>query len=212
MKKILNLKKNNFNLVIDITLEVLKNDGVVIYPTDTLYGLGTNALNETNLKRIFLIKKRKKTKTLPILIGSKNQLKSLGIILTKTEEKLVNNFWPGELTLVLKSKKNFCNLIQDKNNCIAIRIPDNNFMLVLLNKLPFPITGTSVNISEKISVCTIKEIPVEIIKKADLVIDGGKCPASSGSTVIKVEKNKIIFYREGDLSKEEILKVINSGK
>lgn len=184
---------------------VLKNGGIVIFPTETVYGIGGNALDENAVKRIYEVKKRPMEKALSILIGSKEDIKKYAKITNELEQKIIDNFMPGPITLILKKKKNKnFNVFTNNNETIGVRIPDSKIIKEILDKCKFPIAAPSANISGKPSGVNMQEIKKDFDGKADILIDGGICKETKPSTIVKIEKDEIVILREGCISKEEI--------
>ncbi|QUC64914.1 threonylcarbamoyl-AMP synthase [Nitrosopumilus sp. K4] len=185
--------------------EEIKKGGVVIFPTDTVYGIGCNPYNENSVKKIYEIKSREETKFLPILSYSK-ETTALIVEFDDVSMKLAEKFWPGPLTLVLKLKDDRLKKPLKINNKIAIRVPKNNCVLQLLKKCHFLI-GTSANISGQESF-TDPEKCYQSIKGFDLFLDGGKISGGVPSTIAEVEDGKLKILREGVLTKKELMEIL----
>ncbi len=178
-------------------LECLNKGGVIISPTDTVYGLLADATNEKAVKKVFEIKKRPLEKPLPVFIRNTGDLKKLAIIDDKKVE-FIKKYWPGKLTVVLKASKEAEEKIKKgvvgKDKKIGLRIPDHNFVKKILKEFKKPLTSTSANISGEQSMIDVKDLKI----KPDLIIDGGKLKESSSSTVIDFSGSKIKILRKGD--------------
>ena len=185
--------------------EEVKKGGVVIFPTDTVYGIGCNPYNESSVKKIYEIKSRKETKFLPILSYSKETAMSIAEF-DDVSMKLAEQFWPGPLTLILELKDNRLKKSLKINNKIAIRVPKNNCTLQLLKKCSFLI-GTSANISGQESF-TDPEKCYQSIKGFDLFLDGGKISGGVPSTIIEIDNGKLKIIREGVLTKKELMEIL----
>jgi L-threonylcarbamoyladenylate synthase len=179
-------------------VQQVKKGGVVIFPTDTVYGIGCQADNKKSRQRIYQIKKRNKNKQLPILIATLRQLPDLQITITRETKKLIKKFWPGPLTLVLSA-------VSGKS--VGIRMPQHPVALALLKKTG-PMAVTSVNFSGETSARTITEIPAGIMKSADVIIDSGACPLAVESTVLDMTGKQMKILRAGYISRQEINQVI----
>jgi len=185
-------------------LEVLKKGGLVIYPTDTLYGLGCNALDESAVERVFMAKKRLASNPLPIAVNGIEMMKQYAELLD-TAEKLVKAFLPGALTVVLK-KKNLPDVLTGGLPEVGIRIPKSDIALRLVELLGVPITATSANVSGNASPVSAEEAALQI-READIVLDGGRLEKRVPSTVIDLtEKPKIL--REGAIKRRDLEEVI----
>jgi len=195
---------------INIAAKIIKRGGVIAYPTDTVYGLGCNPKNKRSVKKLFEIKKRE-NKAVPILFNTIENMKKF-VELSDLEKQIGVNFWPGALTIVSKIKEDtdLPYLIHQNLGYIGIRIPKSEIAIKLIEKCNGYITGTSANISGQNSSRTSLEVKQIFKNNIDYIVDGGELEAEE-STVIKIEKNKIIFLRDGKLKKEvkEYFKIIN---
>ena len=189
---------------IKLAHSVLERGGIIIFPTDTVYGIGCDPFNEKTVEKIFKIKSRDKTKSLPVLVYSMD-IASTIVEFDINSEKLAKKFWPGPLTLILKlkDKKLKKSLCLEKK--IALRVPDNNCTLNLLKRCRFLI-GTSANISgQKPFTNSLK--CYENFKNVDLFLDGGNL-SGTPSTIIEFVNGELKIQREGILKKDEVLKYI----
>lgn len=182
---IIKIKKKNYKEILAITLKSIKQGKVVICPTDTVYGLVANAVDRKAVEKVFRIKKREKTKSIPIFIEDLKMAKQLAKISKKQEEFLKKN-WPGRVTVVLE-RKGKRKVYGVEKRTIALRIPDYQFINKLLGKTKRPLTGTSANLSGKPSSSSVENILKQFKDQKllpDLVIDAGKLPKNKPSMVI----------------------------
>ena len=186
---------------IEKTSQIIKNGGIVIFPTDTVYGIGCNPYNINSIKKIYEIKSREKIKSLPVLAYSLDIVKEITCIDSFTE-KIIKKYWPGPLTLILKltDKKLKKSLKLDKK--IAVRIPDSKCTLKLLEKCGL-LVGTSANISGN-SAYTNPDECIKNIKNYDIFLNGGRITSKGESTIIEIENEKIKMIREGVLKIKDI--------
>ena len=182
--------------------EILRGGGIVIYPTDTLYGIGADATNDAAKERIFGVKGRESSKTFLACFSGIEQAREY-VKVSNDARKIAEEFLPGPLTLVLPQRKELRFISKDGK--IAVRIPDNEAALTLAKLLGRPITSTSANISGKKEPAAISDIDSEVMEKCDFVIDGGKCKYSKPSTILDVEERKIL--REGAVSRLQLQKL-----
>jgi L-threonylcarbamoyladenylate synthase len=185
--------------------ETLENGGVVIFPTDTVYGIGCDPYNKNAINRIYKIKSRDKTKALPVLVFSKEVALQI-VNFDKHSEKLASKFWPGPLTLLLELTDERLKESLNLEKKIAIRVPNNDCVLELLKKCNFLI-GTSANISDQDAFIDPDKC-YEEMKEFDLLLDGGKISGGVPSTIIEIVNEQVIVHREGVLSRKEIDKVL----
>jgi L-threonylcarbamoyladenylate synthase len=187
-------------------VEILRKGGLVIFPTDTLYGLGCNALDEPALRSVFAVKKRPAKSPLSIAVSGIEMMKQYAEV-PQVAEKLAEAFLPGALTIVLK-KKNLPDVLTGGLPKVGIRIPKSDITLGLIETLGTPITATSANISGN-PPPTTAEAAISQIPEADVVLDAGPLGTGLPSTIIDMsEKPKIL--REGKLKKRELESVIGA--
>ncbi len=185
-------------------VKTIKKGGLVIYPTDTLYGLGCNACDESCVKNVFTAKKRPLYNPLSIAVDSIEMLQQYGE-LTKEAEKLADAFLPGALTIVLQ-KKNLPDALTGGLQKVGVRIPKNDIALGLIELLGAPITATSANISGNPPPVSAEDA-ISQIPEADLVLNTGKLPGGIPSTVIDLTGAPKIL-RQGAIKRPELEKVI----
>jgi L-threonylcarbamoyladenylate synthase len=182
---------------------MINNGGVVIYPTETLYGLGANALSEISVRRVFVTKGRPYGKPIPLLVRDIEMFREVAIV-TEQASKLIRSFLPGPLTLVLDEKINFPGLITADTGKVAVRISNHPFVKQLFRYISQPLTSTSANISGGDNLYDIKGIYDAFNSKVDLIIDSGTLHPSKGSTVVDLTKSPPSIIREGEISRELI--------
>jgi L-threonylcarbamoyladenylate synthase len=205
----LKILPKNKKEIIERTVKAIKQEKVVVCPTDTVYGLLARADSQEAVDRLFQIKKRNLKKPVPVLVKDIKMAQDLAIINTRQKKKL-KKLWPGKITLVLKAKaKRFPKGILSQQRKIALRIPKYQFLNSLLEKASLPLTGTSANISGKKPSHRIEDIVKQFEnkkQKPDLILDAAVLEKSLPSTVIDLTSGKII--RKGRVSKKEILEIL----
>ena len=184
------------------SVEIIENGGVIIFPTDTVYGIGCNPYNANAVKKIYEIKSREKIKSLPVLVSSIEIVKQISII-DEFTEKIIKKYWPGPLTLILKLKDKNLKESLNLEDKIAVRIPNSVCTLKLLNKCNL-LVGTSANVSGDSSFTDPQEC-MKNVKNYDIFVDGGTITSKGESTIIEIENEKIHVIREGALKKEDIV-------
>ncbi|HUQ30275.1 MAG TPA: L-threonylcarbamoyladenylate synthase [Candidatus Paceibacterota bacterium] len=186
--------------------DVLRSGGVVLYPTDTLYGLGADALSNEAVDRVYAVKGRDPKKPMHAIVKSVETAQSYGEI-TEEARRLAARFWPGPLTLVLKKKSVVRTGIARDMDTIGLRVPQNQFCRALCEAFGGLITTTSANISGAPPVFRPADILAQLGNHADridLVIDAGVLPESKPSTLIDLSTDTLTLLREGKISIEEI--------
>ena len=198
--------------IIHKAITVIQRNGSIVYPTDTVYGLGVNALRGHCLERLFKIKKRPETKPVPVMIGDIAMAKKLAFVDRKTE-KVLEAVWPGPVTVVLKKREIVPDILTAGKMTIGLRIPDCRLIQILLANLEEPITATSANFSGSpplISVAEIIEIFAKAYPRPDLILDAGDLPNSPPSTVLDLTGSQPKILRVGPTSKKDLLKFLGT--
>ncbi len=187
---------------------VIKREGLIIFPTETVYGLGANALNNEAVAKIFIAKGRKNDNPLIVHVDSIKMIKSITKDISPIEDKLIDNFMPGPFTLILPKNSNIPNNVTCGLETVGVRMPSNIIARNIIKYSGVPIAAPSANISTRPSGTRIEDIIDEFDNKVDLIIDGGETDIGLESTVVKVVDNIPIILRPGYITKEDIIKVI----
>ncbi len=189
---------------------VLQNKGVIAYPTETVYGIGSNVFAAEAVERIYKLKNRDQSKALIVIASDTIQIGDLVSEIPESAEKLMENFWPGPLTLVFKSSADLKNSAFRRSHTIAIRIPDCSICLSLLKTCGFPIISTSANHSGEPPATNARQVAEIFGDQLDLIVDGGETPSNIPSTVVDVTRHPVRILREGGISRLEINTVLES--
>lgn len=193
---------------ITIALRALKTGELVAFPTDTVYGIGTFAFNAEGALKIYAAKQRPPDKALPILLGDVSQIPLVAVNLSDNALKLAEHFLPGALTLVVPKHPDIPQEVSSLET-IGIRIPDHDFTRALLNAAG-PMAVTSANISGRASPVDAKGVYAQLNGSLPLILDGGRTPGGTSSTVIDCTKDEIVILREGPISRKEIEVVLKN--
>lgn len=204
------LKQENVNIASDI----LKNGGIGIFPTDTVYGIGCDFQNITSLKKIFEIKERNFNKPINILVSNKEMINKLVKDINPIEKILIDNFWPGPFTIIFNKTSLVPDILTSGLNTVGIRMPKNNICLDLIDEFGSPLATSSANISNENPTSVIDENLIKNFEnKVDFILDSGKIDGGIPSTIVRVENdNKINILREGPISFNDIMEVINNAR
>ena len=198
--------KSQIEKVSKTASEILKSGGVVIYPTDTLYGIGTNAFDENAIAKIYKIKKQDRNKPISVIVRDIKMARRIACIDSKVE-KILERIWPGPITVVLRKKDVIPYILTGGGETIAIRIPDNKFISALMKKIDFPITATSANISGEKNLLKSDEI-VEKFKNRkpspDLFINAGDIKNPTASTIVDLTTTTPKILRMGIVGKDKM--------
>ena len=208
MTKIIDFKNNiDINILKDIGKSI-RDGNLVIFPTETVYGIGANALNSTAVDNIFIAKGRAQDNPLITHISNFDMLKDLVEEPNDIEKLLIDAFMPGPFTLILKKKS----IIPDNVTCgldtVGIRFPNNNIARMLIEESGVPIAAPSANISSRPSGTNIEDIKDEFMNKVDYIIDGGESLIGVESTVCKVIDGIPTILRPGKITPDDITKVV----
>lgn len=181
---------------------MLKNGGIIAYPTETFYGLGVKFDLEDSLKTLYDIKQRPEEKAMPLIIGNKELIPIVAKSVNKIAVSLMDRFWPGPLTLIFPAMESLSEYITAGTHKVAVRIPGESFALQLAKTAKFPITATSANPSGLPPARDAETVIRYFGDKIDLVIDGGTTSGGLPSTIVDITENKINILREGVINKK----------
>jgi L-threonylcarbamoyladenylate synthase len=202
--------KGDFSKVILEAVAVLKRGGVIVYPTDTVYGLGANACDWYAAEQVFKIKKRPFSKPLPIIARNMKWVAELAFVPPKLEGVL-SEIWPSPTTVILPKKEVIPPIVTGKRKNVGIRIPDCALTDKLLGRFGYPLTATSANISGEEATGDIRIIAEMFhneIWKPDLILDAGVLPKSEPSTVLDLTTIRPKVVRVGPTRPEQLMKLL----
>ena len=190
---------------VDEAVRWLRNDGVVVFPTETLYGLGADIFSLPALRRIFGIKGRPADLALPVLVADWEQLETVVQPLDDRSLRLARRFWPGPLTLVLPRSSRVPDMVTGGGNTVAVRMPDHCLPLALAHELGSPITGTSANRSGQGDLMTLDAVESQLGHLVDYIIRTGPEPKGTASTVVDLTSGTPRLVREGAIPFRQVL-------
>ena len=209
MEKYLNINNSKDYQKLRYSAEIIKNGGIVVFPTETVYGIGTNGLDKEAVERLYKIKERPLNKPISLLVSDYEMIEKVVKDINELEYKIMKKFFPGPLTIILNKKDIVPDILTSGGSTVGIRMPEEEITRKLIEYAGVPIAAPSANISGKPSGIDLQEIIKEFGDKVDYYIDGGKSKIGIGSTIVKVENNTIKILREGSISKKEIEDLIN---
>ena len=190
----------------------LLEGGVVAIPTDTLFGLAADVLNEKALAKVFDIKGRPAELALPVLVGDWEQVGMVAEIKSDAIEYLAAEFWPGSLTIVLPRRPGLSPVVTGGRDTVAVRMPNHWVPLNMAANLGSPISGTSANRSGEPDLKSVDELRNSLGDRVDAIVEAGPPPAGVQSTIVDMTEDSPALVREGATSFDEVLKVWNSIK
>jgi len=192
------------NVGIQKAVQIINKGGIVIFPTDTVYGIGCDPYNQKGVLSLYKIKKREKTKPFPVIGYSKKELEKIAEFNDKAE-KIAELFWPGPITLILKVKDENIRKSLGLGKKIAVRVPNNQCVLSLLKECKL-LVATSANISGTASLTDPNDCKRDL-NGYDLLLDGGILSDDGESTIVEIVRNKLRIVRSGSVSEEELKKL-----
>lgn len=184
--------------------QVIRKGGVVVFPTRSLYGLGSDALNPDAVERIFEIKQRPDNKPILVLIHRK---KELGVLVKSVPDpaiRIMDTFWPGKVTIVFEAKEHLPAALTSGTGKIGIRLSGHPVCRALTNAVGGPVTGTSANLSGHPGCSQIPDLAPEIRERTDLILDAGPLKGGPGSTIVDVTGSYPVILREGSVPAKDI--------
>ena len=191
---------------IQVALNILKSGGLVAFPTDTVYGVGSLAFDGKAVESIYIAKNRPIEKAIPILIGDMDDLTKVASSVPDMAKKFASRFWPGPLTLIVPKLPTLPEAVS-ATDTVAVRVPDHQVARTLL-RAAGPMAVTSANISGQSSPSTADEVSAQLGSRIALIIDGGRTPGGVPSTLVDCTGTKPAILREGPISMQELLSVI----
>ena len=186
-----------------LSQEYVQVGKLIVFPTDTLYGLACNPTNPAALRDIYAAKGRSTLKALPVLIGALEQLDQLVENIPPQARRLMERFWPGALTLVLPKQAHLPSELTPYPG-LAVRMPNHPFALELLQALG-PLAVTSANLSDQTNPQTAQEVFAQLAGRVDLILDGGKLKIGQASTIVDCTGAEPVLLRAGPIPFETLL-------
>ena len=187
---------------------ILQSGGLVVFPTETVYGLGANGLDENAIQKLYEVKQRPLNKPISLLVNNIEMVEKIAKNITEVEYKLMERFFPGPLTIILEKRDIIPDILTSNTNTVGIRMPSGEIAKKLIEFAGVPIATSSSNISGKPSGTNITDIKKDFEGKVDCFIDNGESEIGVPSTVIRIIDNIPHILRQGTISEEEIRKFI----
>ena len=188
--------------------ELIKQGKIVIFPTETVYGIGTNGLDENAVRKLYEVKKRPLNKPISLLVSNMEMVNLIAKDITETEYKIMKNFFPGPLTIILKKKKNVPDIVTAGQDTVGVRMPRGDVARKLVELSGVPIAAPSANISGEPSGTNLQEIMKHFEGKVDYCIDGGNSELGLASTIVQVIDDKPMILRQGSITLKQINKIL----
>ena len=212
MKNYLDLRNRKAYSKLKMAGDIIKKGGLVLFPTETVYGLGANGLDAEAVKKIYIAKGRKQDNPLILHISNFDMLPQIAKNISDTEYALMKKFWPGPFTIILNRTDIVPDIVTGGLDTVGVRMPSGKIAKELITYAGVPIAAPSANISGRPSGTNILDIFQELSDKVDYIIDGGECEVGVESTVVRVIDGIPNILRPGKISPEDIEKLIGSVK
>lgn len=208
MSKVIHIDPDNPSAeAVNLAATVLREGGIVVFPTETVYGIGASATACFGSQEIIDIKMRPKNKPLPWLVERPDALETYGVDVPAYARRLADELWPGALTIVVKAAPVVAPEFRDDRGTVALRCPDHELVQELLRASGKPIVTTSANTSGQPSAASFDELEERIIAAADLTLDGGETRHGVASTVVDCSGELPVITREGAISAQRVMEV-----
>lgn len=209
--KIIKIKENDVDKhLIEEAVETINSGGLVAFPTETVYGLGANGLDERAVEKIFIAKGRPQDNPLILHVWSREQVEELVEDISYIAKLCMEKFWPGPLTLLLKKSAKVPEIITAGLDTVAIRMPENKIALELIRLSNTPIAAPSANISGRPSPTSAEHVIQDMMGKVDIIIDGGNTGIGLESTVLDLSGETPMILRPGGVTEEDLRKIISN--
>lgn len=195
----LDVNLNSLDLIVKEALRILKEGGIVAYPTESYYALGVPATDEQSVTKLFALKKRPGDKALPLIVGDRYTLITCVKEIPEQAEALMDRFWPGPLTLIFEAKDHIPAMLTGGTGKVAVRIPGESAAFQFISRLRFPVTATSANPSSFPPADSPEKVVAYFGESIDLLIDTGRTPGGKPSTIVDVTVVPPKVLRQGSI-------------
>lgn len=189
--------------------DLLRAGGVVAFPTETYYGLAVDPFNPAALDRLFRVKHRPSRLPILVLVGRRSQLPLLTSEVPSLYQRLMDNFWPGPLTLIFPALPTLPHQLTGQTGTVGIRHSPHQVANALIDAFNGPITATSANISGYPAASSAEDVARMFGDDLDLILDGGLTPGGKGSTLVGMEQNQLVCIRDGQIDYTEVQLFVN---
>ncbi len=193
---------------IDEACEILRRGGVVAFPTDTVYGLGADVFNEQAVEKIFAVKHRLPSSALPVLVCNTLQVNRVAATVSDSAMLLMRHFWPGGLTIIMPKASAVPLSVTAGSDTIAVRMPDHDVPLALMEKLGVPLIGTSANVSGNPSPVIFQDVETQFGCRIDFIVRSNTCHGGIESTIVDITSVVPVIVRHGIIPDDAIYSVL----
>lgn len=207
MKNYLNVQNSYQEAELEKVATGIKNGGIVLFPTETVYGIGTNGLDEVAVEKLYKVKKRNRRNPINLLVNNLTMVEEITLGISPLEYKLMEAFFPGPFTIILKKRPIIPDIVTANSDLVGIRMPSGSIAKKLVELAGVPIAAPSANISGRPSGTNLKDIINEFSNQLDFIIDGGESKIGIESTIVRVIEDIPHILRPGSITPEQIKKV-----
>jgi len=190
-------------------VQVVKQGGIVAFPTETYYGLGVDPMNQQALARLFSVKQRPSHKPILNLVERRSQIDLLAAEIPDLFEPLIEQLWPGPLTLIFNAAPCASVLLTGGSGTVGIRISSHSLAREFVRQVGGPLTATSANLSGALAAKNSREVAEQLGSGVDLILDGGETPGGMGSTIVALRDSRLVLIRDGAMPFSQIEKKID---
>ncbi len=190
-----------------IVTQALNEGKLIVFPTETVYGIAGNGLTLSVVNNLYQAKKRDYSKPFTLMVNDITKIKDIAYV-SENEEKVIKKFMPGPITLILKKKDCISNLVTANSDTVGVRIPNHEIALSILKSVNYPLATSSANISGSVNNSNIEDIINDLENYVDIFIKGNISSNLLASTVVEIKNNEVNILRNGIISKENIEEVI----
>lgn len=195
---------DNWDEALAMAARILREGGLVAFPTDTVYGVGALVFQEQAVDRLYIAKVRDREKAIPVLLANVRDLNRIAKHVPPAAWQLAGAFWPGALSMVLERSVLVPDVVTAGGPTVAVRVPDHPVALALIERVGAPLATTSANLSGQPSAVTADEVEAALGDAIDLILDGGPCPGGVASTVIDLTVTPPRIVRQGPIRWEDL--------
>ncbi len=204
MERYLDMTHNPSYEKLQEVANIIKNDGIVLFPTETVYGIGANGLSKKAVEKVYKVKGRNIKNPINLLVSDIKMIENVAKDITELEYRLMDAFFPGPLTIILKKKDIVPNIVTAGGDTVGVRMPSGKIALKLVQKAGVPIAAPSANLSGKLSGTNLHDIIGDFENKVDFIIDGGESKIGLESTIVKVIDGVPHILRPGAITDVQI--------
>ena len=190
-----------------IVTQALNEGKLIVFPTETVYGIAGNGLTLSVVNNLYQAKKRDYSKPFTLMVNDITKIQDIAYV-SENEEKVIKKFMPGPITLILKKKDCISNLVTANSDTVGVRIPNHEIALSILKSVDYPLATSSANISGSVNNSNIEDIINDLENYVDIFIKGNISSNLLASTVVEIKNNEVNILRNGIISKENIEEVI----